>query len=54
MVADGTLSHAVKDIQELLAPGLKEPTGMALGLLDDDGGLVEAGRNYAIGVEEEE
>jgi CRISPR-associated protein Cas1 len=51
MVTHGTLSKAVKDIQELLSPGLKGATGAPLALLDDKGRFVEAGVNYASDIE---
>lgn len=47
MVAHGTLTKAVKDIQDLLAPGLRETTGKTLSLLDDNERLVKAKVNYA-------
>jgi len=46
MAKHGTLSRAVKDIQKLLAPGLRAATGKDLVLSDDEGRVVDAGRNY--------
>lgn len=53
MIAHGTLSKAVKDIQDLLSPGLRATTGSPLALLDDNGGFVESGRNYGTEIEGE-
>lgn len=47
MIAHGTLTRAVKDIQDLLGPGLSGTTGAPLALFDDHGQFVEAGVNYA-------
>lgn len=52
MIAHGTLSRAVKDIQDLLGPGLRGATGAPLALLDDDARFVAAGINYAANVED--
>ena len=54
MATHGTLSKAVKDIQDLLGPGLSGATGSPLALLDDGGGFVEAGVNYATNAEDEQ